>query len=49
MSELVSAARGAIQASERLRLLSLAIVTAVLLVAFLFLEASDLISQAGGV
>lgn len=43
------AARSAIRARERLSLLTLVLLTAILLVAFLFLEASDLIAQAGGV
>ncbi len=41
--------RAVAKTGERLGLLSLALITALLLVAFFLLEASDLVSAAGGV
>ncbi|MFN2519560.1 MAG: hypothetical protein ABR525_00765 [Candidatus Limnocylindria bacterium] len=43
------AGRSVTRAKEWVRLLPLLLVTALLLVTFLFLEASDLISHTGGV
>lgn len=45
----MGARRGAVQFSERLRFLTLALLAVGLLAVFLFLEATDLFLRAGGI